>query len=143
MSRETTFDADLADPEVLRRRLWDLAEQLSARAKAKGIAGRVVTLKLKRADHRVLSRRQTLGAPTQMADRIYRTALPMLQRDIGYGPFRLLGVGLAGLVTFAQGESEGDLVDPKLSKRAEAERAADRIRARFGDNSILLGRSLR
>ena len=35
--------------------------------------------------------------PTQMADRLYRTALPMLRRDIAAGPFRLIGVGLATL----------------------------------------------
>ncbi len=142
ISHETTFDADTADLDTLRWHLWSLAEQVSARAKARTLAGAVVTLKLKRANHSTLTRRQTLDAPTQMADRLYRTALPMLRRDIAAGPFRLIGIGLATL-TSAGPETSGDLLDPAASRHLAAERAADRIRARFGADSIRLGRSLR
>ena len=144
ISHETTFDEDTADLDTLRWHLWSLAEQVSARAKARELAGAVVTLKLKRADHRLLTRRQTLSTPTQMADRLYRTALPMLRRDMAAAPFRLIGVGLAGLSPVAAGaDTEADLLDPELSRRLDAERAADRIRAQFGQDSIVLGRSLR
>jgi DNA polymerase-4 len=142
ISHETTFFEDTAEPELLRWHLWSLAEQVSARAKARGLAGAVVTLKLKRADHSLLTRRQTLAAPTRMADRIYRTALPMLRRDITAGPFRLIGVGLSGLAP-AAAESGGDLLDRAEARRLAAEHAADQIRARFGHDSIRLGRSLR
>ena len=62
------------------------------------VAGRVVTLKLQA--HRFQDRHPPPdpAAPTQMADRIYRAALPMLRRDIGLAPFRLIGVGLSALV---------------------------------------------
>ena len=40
-----------------------LCEQVSARAKAHALAGATVTLKLKRSDHGILTRRQTLGTP--------------------------------------------------------------------------------
>ena len=143
ISHETTFAEDLADLDALRWHLWSLAEQVSARAKARALVGAVVTLKLKRADHRLLTRRQTLPVPTQMADRLYRTALPMLRRDIAAGPFRLLGVGLTGLEASPLADAEADLLDPGLSRRVQAERAADRIRDRFGHDSIILGRSLR
>jgi DNA polymerase-4 len=143
VSHETTFFEDTADPDTLRWHLWSLAEQVSARAKAHGIAGGVVTLKLKRADHTVLTRRQTLAAPTQIADRLYRTALPMLRRDMGQAPFRLIGVGLSALVPASGGGLVGDLLEPEAAKRQAAELAADRIRARFGRDAIILGRSLR
>ena len=39
ISHETTFVEDIAEPEVLRRHLWALAEQVSARAKAHALAG--------------------------------------------------------------------------------------------------------
>jgi DNA polymerase-4 len=143
ISHETTFDDDTADPETLRRHLWTLSEQVSARAKAHALAGTVVTLKLKRADFALLSRRQTLDAPTRMADRIYRTALPMLQRDIAAGPFRLIGVGLTVLTLAADADSQTDLLEPDSARRLAAEDARDRIRARFGRDAIMLGRSLR
>ena len=139
ISNETTFSADLADPGSLRRHLWRLAEKVSGRAKAKALAGHTVTLKLKRADHRSLTRRHTLPEPTQLADRLYRTAEPLLVRDLREAPFRLIGVGLSTLVA-AQPET-GDLADPAALRRAEAERARDAIRARWGDDAIRLGRS--
>jgi len=143
LSHETTFEQDSTDIDTLRWHLWSLAEQVSSRAKARELVGTVVTLKLKRSDHRILTRRQTLPVATQMADRLYRTALPMLRRDIDSGPFRLIGIGLSGLDSAPASDSPGDLFDPGLRKRLEAERAADRIRARFGQASIILGRSIR
>ncbi len=143
ISHETTFAEDTAEIEVLRRQLWGLAEQVSARAKGLGLEGGVVTLKLKRADHRLVTRRQSIDVPTRMADRIYRIALPMLRRDIGEGPFRLIGVGLAGLVPAGEFELAPDLADPDSFRRLAAEAASDRIRAKFGRESIRLGRSLR
>lgn len=143
VSHETTLDTDTADPEVLRWHLWSLAEQVSARLKEKRLAGSVVTLKLKRSDHSLVTRRQTLDAATSMADRIYRTTLPMLHRGIAEGPFRLIGVGLSQLSAAQIAEESPDLLDPSVGKRFAAERAADLIRARFGRDVIKLGRSFR
>lgn len=140
ISHETTFD-DIAEEAALRWHLWTLSEKVSARAKQLGLAGWVVTLKLKRADHAILSRRHTLDEPTQMADRVYRTALSMLHRNVTAGPFRLIGVGIASLAT--RGVESGDLLQPEGERRLKAEHAADDIRARFGKNAIILGRSLR
>jgi DNA polymerase IV len=140
ISHETTFNQDLADPAALKPHLWRLAEKVAARAKERGLAGHTVTLKLKRADHRLLTRRQSLAEPTQLADRLYRTAAPLLRRDLGAGPFRLIGVGLSTLVAAAP--ESGDLADPAAARRDAAERAADAIRARWGAGAIMLGRAL-
>ncbi|SHI86318.1 DNA polymerase-4 [Palleronia salina] len=143
ISNETTFHADTADPEVLDGHIWRLAEKVAGRAKAKDIAGRVVTLKLKRANHAILTRRLTLTDPTQIADRIYRTARVLFDPVAGEGPFRLLGVGLSDLTGAEGADRVGDLLDPQAQARARAERATDAIRARWGDGAILKGRSLR
>lgn len=143
ISKETTFFEDTANIEVLDGHLWRLAEQVADRAKAREKAGRVVTLKLKRANHSALTRRLTLQAPTQMADRIYRTARTLLDQVGDEGPYRLLGCGISDLVPESQAEDGGDLLDPRASQRAEAERATDAIRKRFGHAAILKGRALR
>ena len=143
VSNETTFEDDLADRDLLDGHLWRMAEKVASRAKARGLAGRVVVLKLKRADFRLISRRATQPGAVQLADRIYRAARPMLERELGAGPFRLLGVGLSDLCSEAEAERLGDLLDPDAGRRGAAERAADRIRERFGEAAILKGRSLR
>ncbi|KAF0675496.1 DNA polymerase IV [Profundibacterium mesophilum] len=143
LSNETTFDTDLGDVEILDGHLWRLAEKVCGRAKARGLAGGVVTLKLKRHDHALLARRLTLRQPTQIADNVYRTARALLDQSMDAAPFRLLGVGLGALVPAGRADASGDLLDPGAARRAEAERAADAIRARFGAGAIVKGRALR
>ncbi|WP_124085050.1 DNA polymerase IV [Pseudogemmobacter humi] len=143
ISKETTFSEDTADADLLDGHLWRLAEQVADRAKAKDLAGRTVTLKLKRGDFQLISRRQALGDPTRLADRIYRTAREMMDRSGTPGPFRLIGVGIADLCPGTEADRSPDLLDPEASRRAAAERAADAIRARFGKEAIIKGRALR
>ncbi|MEM7614560.1 MAG: DNA polymerase IV, partial [Pseudomonadota bacterium] len=142
ISNETTFFEDTTDPELLDGHLWRLTEKVSARAKARDLAGRVVTLKLKRADHRLLTRRQTLEQPTQLADVLHRAAAPLLERALSEGPFRLIGIGLASLTDGAEADLSQDLLDPQARQRTAAERATDAIRDRFGEEAIVKGRAL-
>jgi DNA polymerase-4 len=143
ISNETTFSKDTAETSILDGHLWRMAEKVSGRAKAKALAGRVVTLKLKRHDHATLTRRVSLREPTQTADHIYRTARNLFDQVADQGPFRLLGCGLSDLVPENQAGQPTDLLDTRAEKRGRAEKASDKIRARFGDRAIVKGRSLR
>jgi DNA polymerase IV len=143
LSNETTFHEDTADPDILDGHIWRMAEKVSSRAKARDLAGRVVTLKLKRANHTLISKRQSLRHPTQIADTIYRVARGLFDQVGAAGPYRLLGVGISELTAADDADREGDLLDPDAGKRAEVERAADAIRARFGKDAIVKGRALR
>ncbi len=148
ISKETTFFEDTGDIDLLDGHIWRLATQVADRAKAKGFGGKTVTLKLKRSDFSALSRRVTLEDPTQLADRIYRTARALFdaaqaQMGAGFGPFRLIGVGISDLSAADLADQTSDLLDPSAPKRAAAERAADAIRARFGKDAIVKGRALR
>ncbi|AUC53360.1 MAG: DNA polymerase IV [Sagittula sp.] len=143
ISNETTFNEDTADADILDGHLWRLSEKTTDRAKAKGMAGRTVTLKLRRTNFSILTRRMTLPDATQMADRLYRASRALFDQVKEPGPWRLIGVGLSDLVPEAQADRAGDLLDPQAGARAKAERAADEIRARFGSEAILKGRALR
>ena len=143
ISNETTFFEDTANPDLLDGHLWRLAENVSDRAKARDMAGQVVTLKLKRADFRALSRQSNLGDMTQSADRIYRTARALLDTVLDKGPFRLIGVGLSHIGPAIQTDVTQDLLDPNAEQRRQAEKATDAIRARFGKDAIKKGRGLR
>jgi DNA polymerase-4 len=143
ISKETTFFEDISDPELLDGYLWRLAEQVSDRAKAKELAGRVVTLKLKQANFKQLTRRVSLHDPTQMADRIYRHARALLDQLGDPGPLRLIGCGISDLSPAEGADMAGDLLDPDAQKRRQAERATDEIRAKFGGKAIVKGRALR
>ncbi|MEX0280878.1 MAG: DNA polymerase IV [Arenibacterium sp.] len=143
ISNETTFHEDTSNLDILDGHIWRMAEKVADRAKARELAGRVVTLKLKRADHSTLTRRLSLRDATQLADVIYRTARGLFDQVSGEGPFRLLGCGLSHLCPEVDAETSGDLLDPGARQRSKAERATDEIRDRFGSDAIVKGRALR
>ena len=143
ISKETTFFEDTNAIDILDGHLWRLSEQVSDRAKARDLAGKVVTLKLKRANHSALSRRISLYEPTSSVERIYREARALLETAVREGPFRLIGVGISHLAPADQADLSGDLLDPDAGKRAQVERARDEIKARFGKDAIMKGRALR
>ena len=138
MSAETTFDTDLSAFRPLELRLWRLTERVSARLKESEIAGATVTLKLKTADFRIRTRAQTLERPTQLAARIFAAGRELLSREIDGTKFRLIGIGLSSLVD----ANTADLADLLDHRSAEAERAIDRLRARFGDEAVFRGLTL-
>ncbi len=139
-SAETTFNDDVADPAILEDRLWPLCVKLADRAKADGIAGQVVTLKLKSADHKIITRRRTLTAPTQLADMLFRIGSDLIRREAKGVRYRLIGIGLSEL-GLAGGDA-ADLFDAGALKRAAAERATDKARSKFGGDAVVKGRML-
>lgn len=139
ISNETTLEQDSTDRAALKRHLWRMCEKVSDRAKALGLSGRTVSLKLRRADFSALSRQVALTEPSQLADTLYRSAETLFDALAERGPFRLIGVSLDTLMP-AGADPLGDLLDPNARARARSERATDAIRAKFGKDAITMGR---
>ena len=145
LSNETTFSADVTTRDELSRRLWPLCEKVSARIKARGLSGRTVTLKLKTAKFKNLTRSQALPAPTQLAETIFRAAMPLLDKAITGAPprsaYRLIGVGLSNFEDAAAADPP-DLADPDAAHRKRVENTMDRVREKLGRDAITKGRGL-
>lgn len=142
ISNELTFRDDISTLPELEKLLWQMSEKVSKRAKASNLAGETITLKLKTAKFKTISRSRTLSSPTHMANRIFEHSLDMLKKEVNGTPYRLLGVGLANLCDgdFAD---PPDLIDVEGTRRTQAERAMDKLRAKFGDDAIVKGRGAR
>lgn len=138
ISAETTFNHDIGEFRPLEQYLWDLTERVSARLKANALAGSTVTLKLKSADFKIRTRARALGAPTQLASRIFAAARDLLTHEVGATRFRLIGIGVSNLED-AIGDDLADLIDRRA---AEAEHAVDRLRSKFGRNAVVKGLAL-
>lgn len=141
ISAETTFDRDYADGETLTRILWKLAERVSARAKAAETGGRAVQLKLRKTDFKIVTRRHTLDTPTQLAHRIFETGIDLLKPELDGTRYRLIGIGLSDLVDASECD-RGDLFQAREGRHDAAERAMDKVRAKFGSAAIKKGRAL-
>jgi len=138
VSAETTFARDLASFRPLEKRLWELAEEVSDRLKEKRLSGTTVTLKLKTADFRILTRARSLEDPTQLAGRIFATGRELLAREVNGTRYRLIGIGMSALAD-ADGADPADLIDPGAARKAAAERAVDRVRGKFGHQAVVKG----
>jgi DNA polymerase IV len=141
VSAETTLDEDLAEFRPLERLLWELSEKVSARLKAKELAGSTVTLKLKSADFRLRTRAHSLAAPTQLAAKIFAAGRELLARETGGTKFRLIGIAVSALAGAAAADP-ADLIDEHGRRSAAAERAVDRLRAKFGADAVVRGIAL-
>jgi DNA polymerase-4 len=135
VSAETTFNADIAEFRPLEQHLWHLCEKVSSRLKAQGLAGSTVTLKLKSADFKIRTRARSLGAPTQLATRIFEAGRDLLRLETGATRFRLIGIGVSHL-----DESGGDDLSDLIGRRAaQAEHAVDALRTKFGRDAVVKG----
>ena len=145
VSSETTFDHDISDTGKLLAWLELLSEKVSARLKAKRLAGRRVVLKLRGSDFKLITRSVTLMAPTRMAERIFSHGQGLLLKEIGKRGrrkprrWRLIGIGVEAL-TGIDGADTPDLADPDRQRRNRLEDAMDKVRERFGRDKIVKGR---
>ena len=135
ISSETTFETDIRDFATLERLLWHLAEKVSSRLKGSELAGSTITLKLKTADFKQRTRSQSISAPTQLAARIFAVSREMLAREIDGTSFRLMGAGVSALRPSSQAH-EVDMLD---RRSADAERAIDDLRKKFGNAAVIKG----
>lgn len=138
ISNEQTLATDISDRATLRTLLRTLADNVSWRAKQAGYCGYRITLKLKTKDFRTLTRSRTLSRPTNLADRLFRTADPLLSELTTGTAYRLIGIGLADLTEDLL-DDEVDLVDEQASKRARAERAMDQLKQKPGMVAVETG----
>jgi DNA polymerase-4 len=133
---EETFARDVDDPTVIRRELLRLAEKVGGRLRAGGHAGRTVSIKIRFADFKTITRARTLAEPTDVAKEIYAAAGDLYDAlGIGRSPLRLVGVRVEGLVPADSVPHQLALDEREVGWR-QAEQAADRAGARFGAGAV-------
>jgi nucleotidyltransferase/DNA polymerase involved in DNA repair len=141
MGAETTFAIDSGDLRHLRQCLLRLAERVSTRLRREGVAGPTVTLKIRFADFKTLTRSLTLPAPVALVEEIHAGALSLLNQISLQGRrVRLLGIAVSKLA--ARTTPDQMPLFPSDRRREKAARAVEEIRRRFGDAGIVRARLL-
>jgi DNA polymerase-4 len=111
-SRETTFDADIADRARLEAILADLAGQLCERLAAQERRGRNIAIKVRLDDFTTVTRARTIGAFTNDGPTVVAIALELLREYAPARPVRLLGVRVAAFETAEVDEPADQLALP-------------------------------
>jgi len=140
ISCETTFNEDLIRISDLEDKLAPLCERVARQARSGEVAGRVVTLKLRTTDFRIVTRRRTLPVATQTAHTLFKVGRELLAKEAGGRPWRLIGIGIADLVDADLAGADFFAADER--KHLASERSLDAIRAKFGADAVTSGRIL-
>jgi DNA polymerase IV len=134
---EETFAADIDDPERIRRELLKLSGRTAHSLRAGGYAARTVSVKLRLASFKTMTRSRTLVYPTDVAREIYATACALYESSgLDQGArLRLVGVRVSGLVPATGANAQLTFDDRPVGWR-EAEQAVDKIASRFGASAV-------
>jgi DNA polymerase-4 len=136
VSGEHTFDTDVDDPEVVRRELLRLSERVAARLRGAEVRARTLSIKVRYADFRTVSRSRTVPEPTDVGRDIYATAAELYDALGLLRPrLRLVGVRAEGLVD-ADGVSHQLSFGERKRGWREAEFAMDKATRRFGSEAV-------
>jgi DNA polymerase-4 len=139
ISAETTLARDETDAAALAQILRPLCERVSRQLKDASLAAGTVTLKLKTADFRLRTRSRRLAEPTQLADTMFRVAMPLLAGEAdGVRSFRLIGICADMLVDANQADLP-TLFEPELGRPRRLEQAIDGVRDRLGPDALRWG----
>jgi DNA polymerase-4 len=139
---EETFGADLRDRAALERELLAQAGRVGRRLRAAGLAGHVVTLKVKYSDFTLVTRRATLPHPTDDDREIFETARSQLDRADLARPIRLTGISVSGFASEAEKGQLGLFQAEPAPRPAAAEKrralnaALDALAERFGESAV-------
>jgi DNA polymerase-4 len=142
ISSERTLSVDTNEMEVLKKKLLIQSEIVGKRAREQNVRGTTVTLKLKRADFRQMTRSVTTEKATNSTNAIYEQGLKLLAQVKTATKFRLIGIGLSNLVPVEDIPKQLSLFskgEPDDKSWENVERAMDTIKERFGRDAIKRG----
>jgi len=134
---EETFPADVDDPEVIRKELLRLSGRTARALRSAGCVARTVTVKLRLASFKTITRSRTLSEPTDVAREIYLAACALYEASglDDRARLRLVGVRAAGLRPVT-GAARQLAFGERPAGWREAEQAVDRITSRFGTGAV-------
>jgi DNA polymerase IV len=142
IGHEETFERDLSAVDEILPTLIDQADRVAGRLRRAELRARIVMVKVKHADFRLVTRRRTLEDATSDGARIARVATELVQGvDIGdHGGkrtrVRLCGVAVSGLEPRAAPRQLA-LDEPARERGERLGDALDEIRRRFGDDAVV------
>lgn len=130
VGHEQTYATDLVDADRLNVEVVRLSDGVAARLAESGLAGRTVTLKVRFADFRTITRSATERLPLAGGPQIARIAKRLLARVEPGAGIRLLGVSMSNLVEGSQLSFDDAAPDSIVTP------AVDEVRRRFGAAAI-------
>lgn len=138
-----TFCRNLIGEEDMKAGLMLLCESVGLRLRRHGLLAKSVALHIKDPSFKTISRQMQLPGAIQTTKELYDAALPLLLRswDVN-APIRTLTVTASHLCEREEGGCQISLFPAdalRQEKQAKLETAIDKVRCRFGNDSVSMG----
>ena len=136
ISAAETFAEDLDDPDEILREFLRLVEKATGRMRSRQLAAQTISIKVRFADFKTISRAKTLDLPVAGVQETYEVVKKLYEAlKLERVRLRLVGVGLENLVDQA-GAPQQLLLGEREKGWREATEAIDKATARFGRGSV-------
>lgn len=137
VGNEETYECDIFSQEEVRTRLLGLAVHVAWRLRLLGLSGRTITVKMRSAAFKTVTRSRTLPEPTCLDNAIFATASELVNKISFPDGIRLIGITVSGL---SAGAAQCSLFSGEDEKQLAVASAVDKLRERFGADVVSRGR---
>jgi DNA polymerase-4 len=129
-----TFSYDMDDPEAILREYLKLTERASTRLRNRNLFAKTISITVRFADFKTITRSKTLPLPISSTHEIYQVVKDLYDAlKLDRARLRLVGVSLSNLRDDAP---EQLMLGQREKGWREAEGAVDKAAARFGERSV-------
>lgn len=137
VSQEHTFEKDTADVELLLSAIMAQVEKVASRLRAKNLKAKTVTLKLRYANFKTITRSFSMDTPTNTTDTLLRAAESVFNdwEKTSLTPLRLIGFAASNLTEANKGQLTL-FENPKQKKQSKIDTTLDKIKQKYGQDSI-------
>ena len=135
-SAENTFHEDTLDRTVLTKWLLAQSERVGSDLRRHGDKGRTVTLKVKYADFKQVTRSKSLNSRTDNTTIIFETACELLAQLELRRAVRLIGVGVSNYEARTRQVNLFEEEPGLLEETSELDLAVDAVRKKFGNAAM-------
>ena len=136
ISAAETFDTDIEDQEIILRDFLRLTEKATYRMREKDFSARTISIKVRFADFKTITRSKTLPLPLSATHEVFEVVKALfLALKLDRARVRLVGVSLDGFEDGVDGTEQLILGEREKGWR-QATAAIDRASARFGQGSV-------
>ena len=133
---ESTYEKDLTEPADIDRQIAIHSDVVAKRLRRHKLAGRTISLKIRFASFRTVTRSLSLEEGTDLQEEIYAAALELKKRIYMNEGVRLIGVTASNL---APPLKTVDLFSTVREKQVKAAAVMDAIQEKFGEHALRKG----
>ncbi len=150
ISHETTFDINLDNLDLVQSALLHLTEQVAARLRHAELKGRTISIKVRYADFKTITRSHSIDNATDSTNQIWKIVKDILLSKVALKQHgvRLLGVGVSHFNTEPMQSADqlnlfDDTTNDIPTKDTSIDQLTDDINQRFGNNTLSRGTTIK